>query len=1049
MRRIELLSFVSAFLFIACVSVPGASDGDADAPQRTDTGEAEAGDAANAGDAADVGCAGGSGACAVGQPCSIDADCASDSCTSGICTARCGNGRLDEGETCDPELTEGIGECPRACDDGTACTDDSMDGTPEACSARCLHEPVASCVGADGCCPAGCNAASDHDCSTCTDECTTLGATRCAANAVSTCGRHDGDACLEWGPAEACAAGTTCNAGHCETTCVSECTTVGSRRCDETGAVVVCTDTDAHGCLKWAQPSYCPSPQVCVTGSCALACQNECPTPDAHRCVPGATGQVETCAEHDGDGCIEWGGATTCGSGQVCADGACAATCQDGCSSEGSTRCEQEGRATCGDYNSDGCLEWGTAIACAASEECIDGACVPGPPPAKVLINEVLYDSAGSPDTATFVELSGPPGQSLVGFTVVGVNGNGGVLYQSIPLLGSLGPDGLYVVAHTQAPAGIHAAADQLDSDVDYQNGPDAVQVRWGDVVVDAVGYGNFGTSTVFGGEGSAAGEVAAGHSLGRDAAHTDTDDNEADFSDQATPTPGVENPLVDPCEGVTCFDPPAPDCAGSITVREYLSPGVCDAETGTCDYSTHTTTCVNGQTCTEGACVTPPPTCTSSNCTGCCDGTTCVAVSAQDHTACGLQGVACAACPASAAACKAGVCKDLCKPIPGPWGDAPACSFAPEAECTGPTSITIYTNPGTCEPTTGACTYPSDSGTCPGAMECMSGSCFTWRYRTVTIDEPPRRYACALAYDATRHLVVLFGGMSLLGEPYADTWVWDGLDWVRRYPSVKPSARYGFAMANDVDRQRIVLFGGRDGTTIAPGIPLLNPPFEDLWEWDGTTWALVPFEDGPSRRVDHAMVYDAARQRIVLFGGFGGSSTTMHELDDTWEWDGANWTLRTPAVSPPGRHNHAMAYDSIRQRTVLFGGEGASGYLDDTWEWNGTDWVERDPPVARPSPRSAASMAYDVARQRVVLFGGFSGSGLATELDDHWEWTGAAWYKRTPPDSLGGVGAAAMAYDEKRGQIVHFGGQMTTYDPPPGDGLIRIVSWSTNEFGP
>ncbi len=69
------------------------------------------------------------------------------------------------------------------------------------------------------------------------------------------------------------------------------------------------------------------------------------------------------------------------------------------------------------------------------------------------------------------------------------------------------------------------------------------------------------------------------------------------------------------------------------------------------------------------------------------------------------------------------------------------------------------------------------------------------------------------------------------------------------------------------------------------------------------------------------AMVYDVASRRVVLFGGSA--------LSDTWEWDGSNWTKRTPTKSPSARSYHAMAYDVARQRVVLFGG-GSS----DTWHY-------------------------------------------------------------------------------------------------------------------
>ncbi|MBK8232988.1 MAG: hypothetical protein IPK72_20990 [Candidatus Eisenbacteria bacterium] len=87
--------------------------------------------------------------------------------------------------------------------------------------------------------------------------------------------------------------------------------------------------------------------------------------------------------------------------------------------------------------------------------------------------------------------------------------------------------------------------------------------------------------------------------------------------------------------------------------------------------------------------------------------------------------------------------------------------------------------------------------------------------------------------------------------------------------------------------------------------------------------------------RQGHALAYDSARGRTVLFGGVEVSSY----VSDTWEWDGSNWTRQNPAVSPPARSGHALAYDSARGRTVLFGGfyavAGNGSYLSDTWEWD------------------------------------------------------------------------------------------------------------------
>jgi hypothetical protein len=81
-------------------------------------------------------------------------------------------------------------------------------------------------------------------------------------------------------------------------------------------------------------------------------------------------------------------------------------------------------------------------------------------------------------------------------------------------------------------------------------------------------------------------------------------------------------------------------------------------------------------------------------------------------------------------------------------------------------------------------------------------------------------------------------------------------------------------------------------------------------------------------------MVFDAARSCVVLFGGPGNSL-----FNDTWEWDGENWT-QYEDIGPVPRSRHGMVYDSKRQRTVLFGGSAGKLNLNDTWEYDGSVWT-------------------------------------------------------------------------------------------------------------
>jgi hypothetical protein len=295
-----------------------------------------------------------------------------------------------------------------------------------------------------------------------------------------------------------------------------------------------------------------------------------------------------------------------------------------------------------------------------------------------------------------------------------------------------------------------------------------------------------------------------------------------------------------------------------------------------------------------------------------------------------------------------------------------------------------------------------------------------TWERGTTWVQTPqalapPERYAQsghgpAVAYDAVRQRVVLFGGFSTQGQSLSDTWEWDGATWTQRLAALSPTARFGHVMAYDAVHQRVVLFGGEDANGLS----------SETWEWDGTAWLQKLPASSPPARQGFAMASDFARQRLVLFGGADANGHTS----ETWEWDGTTWLQKLPASSPPARGGHAMAYDAARQRVVLFGGNDVTDStirLSDTWEWDGATWVESTPAMAPPA-RNQHAMVYDSARQRVVLLGGFA---LPRALLDTWEWDGTTWVDKQPltafPSALG-----AMAYDEARQRVTFFDGTTT-----------------------
>ena len=171
--------------------------------------------------------------------------------------------------------------------------------------------------------------------------------------------------------------------------------------------------------------------------------------------------------------------------------------------------------------------------------------------------------------------------------------------------------------------------------------------------------------------------------------------------------------------------------------------------------------------------------------------------------------------------------------------------------------------------------------------------------------------------------------------------------------------------------------------------------------------WNQINTATSPSPRYGHGMVYDAARQRVLLFGGWSAAGFE----NDTWEYDGITWTRRSPAVSPPARWIHAMTYDAARQRVVVFSGA-ASGHFNDTWEWDGSNWTQKLTTTA-PHPQQGAAMAFHPGSGKTVFFGG----------SETWEWDGSAWALRSPVGLPPGRDNHTMTHHYSTGRTIAFGG--------------------------
>ncbi len=270
------------------------------------------------------------------------------------------------------------------------------------------------------------------------------------------------------------------------------------------------------------------------------------------------------------------------------------------------------------------------------------------------------------------------------------------------------------------------------------------------------------------------------------------------------------------------------------------------------------------------------------------------------------------------------------------------------------------------------------------------------------------------VVYDSVRNHIFV---QRVLGPvPAMETWSWSGQSWIRMIPGTQPpyNTQSDFTdVAFDAARGVAVMYGASGKTwewngenwaqksgsgptmyrlvyhsTIQQVIGFgydgpagTLPP--NLFGWNGATWSALPQPDYPPWRTgdSFALAYDTVRDVVVLFGGINFPTN----LNDTWEWDGTTWNQAFPQHSPPARYVAQAAYDSLRRKTVLIGGRAhPSTFFTDTWEWDGEDWVQVPTTVQPGTQASAWDMAFDSGRGKAVLYyNGGSPTGAPSEV---WE---------------------------------------------------------------
>jgi hypothetical protein len=272
-----------------------------------------------------------------------------------------------------------------------------------------------------------------------------------------------------------------------------------------------------------------------------------------------------------------------------------------------------------------------------------------------------------------------------------------------------------------------------------------------------------------------------------------------------------------------------------------------------------------------------------------------------------------------------------------------------------------------------------SPNGSCSILQDSWFWSGSTWQ--PVAGALPFDAFGTKLAYLPDASQAVLYG-RSL------KRWIWDGTVWALS-SATGPTEFYGgecsdqgssvLGLVYSPSMHRVLLVGG--------------PPPGEVWSWDGTVWArLWPVVGqssvSPTPNLGPAIGWDPVSNRLLLFGGIR-PMTADSPRDETWAWDGTNWSrLSTGNVPPSNDGGQAIALDPTTGHLLMLDGS-------QTWSWDGSNWAKIADGLPGPTPNiDGGVLATDPVHRQVIYVGGCT-LNCGAPYEGTLVWDGTSWSYR------------------------------------------------------
>ncbi|HEX8155077.1 MAG TPA: kelch repeat-containing protein, partial [Thermoanaerobaculia bacterium] len=196
----------------------------------------------------------------------------------------------------------------------------------------------------------------------------------------------------------------------------------------------------------------------------------------------------------------------------------------------------------------------------------------------------------------------------------------------------------------------------------------------------------------------------------------------------------------------------------------------------------------------------------------------------------------------------------------------------------------------------------------------------------------------------------------------------------------------------------------------------------DDTWIWQNNDWHELTPASSPGRRKLAGAAFDSARDRVVLYGGhrLSDDRKRLENLRDTWEFDGTTWTR--VAENGPELSKPILEYDPIRNETIMLGFTSAGATQMYRFNAQTHVWTRIEHSTI-PLCVNEATLNWNPDRQRIIFTGGFCAGMIPGAPAEVLEWNGESWAAQNSLTAPSRVFGHAAAYDQIRDNLVTFAG--------------------------